>query len=118
MNKKPIQRDGFRRGLKLLDRLSSERFGQRFVETDEVSQVELLTDLAAPDAASAIPQAAIDFFAEFRGLTIEGYYGSEIGMFEELDFQGNTVMSEFEGCNHAEHLNWDPQASRNRNEEQ
>jgi hypothetical protein len=118
MNKKPIQRDGFRRGLKLLDRLSSERFGQRFVETDEASQVELLTDLAAPDAASAIPQAAIDFFAEFRGLTIEGYYGSEIGMFEELDFQGNTVMSEFEGCNHAEHLNWDPQVSRNRNEEQ
>ena len=44
--------------------------------------------------------------------------GSEIGMFEELDFQGNTVMSEFEGCNHAEHLNWDPQVSRNRNEEQ
>jgi hypothetical protein len=43
-----------------------------------------------------------------KELTIEGYYRSEAGMFEELGFAGNTFLTEFDGCTHPEHLGWRP----------
>jgi hypothetical protein len=43
------------------------------------------------------------FFREMKRLTIEGYYRSEVGMKQELGFEGNTFVSEFEGCTHPEH---------------
>ena len=43
-----------------------------------------------------------------KELTIEGYYRSEAGMYEELGFAGNTFLSEFDGCTHEAHLSWRP----------
>ena len=50
------------------------------------------------------PQSALDlFFAKLKQLTIEGYYTSQIGIHQELQYQGNTHLWEFKGCTDAEH---------------
>jgi len=49
-----------------------------------------------------------EFFDRLKALTVEGYYRSEIGMKEELGFEGRVFVTEFEGCTHDEHLSWSP----------
>jgi len=38
-----------------------------------------------------------------KGLTVDGYYTSKEGLTQELGWHGNTFLTEFEGCTHAEH---------------
>lgn len=73
----------FRRGL------------EPFAGTDERRQIEMLREGGA-------------FFERLKELTVEGYYSSEVGMREELDYAGRTFLSEFDGCTHDEHLGWTP----------
>ena len=106
----PAAREAFRRGLRWLEDASRARFGSAFRAAGSAQQTELLTSLAEPDADA--DATGVAFFRDVRQRTIEGYYGSEIGMFDELDFRGNTVVDEFEGCTHPEHLNWEPASAR------
>ena len=106
----PAVQDGFRRGLAWLQRASRARHGQAFRGLTPDQQTALLASVAEPGAGA--DAEGVRFFREIRQLTIDGYYGSEIGMFDELDFQGNTFVAEFEGCTHPEHLNWEPAAAR------
>lgn len=73
----------FRRGL------------ERFAGVDEARQIEMLGQGGS-------------FFDELKELTVDGYYKSEIGMKEELGYEGRTFVTVFEGCTHEEHLNWTP----------
>lgn len=79
-----------------------------FTELDPDRQNDLLTELSDPGRSPAPEGHA--FFTQMKDLTIEGYYRSEAGMFEELGFGGNTFLSEFDGCTHEEHLSWRPAA--------
>ncbi len=36
-------------------------------------------------------------------MTVDGYYTSKIGIHQDLEYKGNTAISEFPGCTHAEH---------------
>ena len=38
-----------------------------------------------------------------KGLTVDGYYTSKEGLTQELGWHGNTFLTEFEGCTHADH---------------
>ncbi len=44
------------------------------------------------------------FFDTLKGLTIDAYYSTEIGLVEELGYQGNTYLAEFPGCTHQHEL--------------
>lgn len=44
------------------------------------------------------------FFETLKGLTIDAYYSTEVGLVEELGYQGNTYLSEFPGCTHEHEL--------------
>jgi hypothetical protein len=35
--------------------------------------------------------------------TVDGYYLSDVGIHQELKYQGNEVLAEFPGCTHEEH---------------
>ena len=39
-----------------------------------------------------------EFFETVKGLTIDAYYSTEIGLVQELGYQGNTYLDEFPGC--------------------
>lgn len=85
----------FREGLKELDQKCREHFGKPFVKLETARQDEILTEMQGSP-----------FFQEVKRLTVDGYYRSEVGMKQELGFEGNTFLSEFEGCTHPEHHSW------------
>lgn len=39
-----------------------------------------------------------EFFDTLKGLTIDAYYSTEVGLVDELGYQGNTYLTEFPGC--------------------
>jgi hypothetical protein len=43
------------------------------------------------------------FFVAAKEATIDGYYTSAIGIHEDLQYQGNSYLLDFDGCNHDEH---------------
>ena len=95
-----------RAGLAWLDRRSTALYGRRFADAAALEQAALLARLAAdPPREEAV---GVDLFRETRRLTIAGYYRSEIGMRQELGYAGKQYLTEFEGCTHEYHLNWEP----------
>ncbi len=68
---------------------------ERFAGADEARQVALLREGRV-------------FFDQLKELTVDGYYKSEIGMKEELGFEGRSFVTVFDGCTHEEHLKWMP----------
>lgn len=38
-----------------------------------------------------------------KDLTVDGYYTSKEGLTQELGWHGNTYLTEFKGCTHADH---------------
>jgi len=88
-------RDRFREGLVSLDRRSADLSGKPFAELEPGRRDEILTGISESP-----------FFQEVKRLTVDGYYRSEVGMKQELGFEGNTFLAEFEGCTHPEHKAW------------
>lgn len=91
-------REDFSAGLAWLRQFSREQFGQPFHALTEGQQVELLT------RASRLPQDSPGnrFFALVRRWTIDGYYKSEIGLLQELEWVGNEYLQTFPGCPHGD----------------
>ncbi len=87
--------DRFREGLVSLDRRSAALFGKPFAELETGRQDEVLTEISESP-----------FFQVAKRLTVDGYYRSEVGMRQELGFEGNTFLAEFDGCTHPEHRAW------------
>ena len=95
-------RDRFREGLQSIDRSCRSQFGKPFAELESGQQDEILTRISESP-----------FFREVKRLTVDGYYRSEAGMRQELGFEGNAFLAEFEGCTHPEHHSWgSPQPER------
>lgn len=69
-----------------------------FESMSEADRVSLLTDWSDAGGEKGT------FFKTLKGLTIDGYYSSEIGLVQELGYQGNTFLAEFPGCTHPEHI--------------
>jgi len=55
----------------------------------------LLGDVRRPDTRRTALEL---FFADTKQATIHGYYTSEIGIHQELRYQGNKMLAEFVGC--------------------
>jgi len=68
--------------------------------------------------ASALDQAASNeenpqtelerFFVSLKQMTVDAYYTSEIGIHQDLEYQGNTYLAAFPGCTHPEHQDAGP----------
>jgi len=89
-------------GLAWLDRTSTERHRNRFVDLSAGQRVEILTEVSQIKDPTAENQLQAKFFRTIKNMTIDGFYTSKIGI-EELGYIGNTVLDEFPGCTHPEH---------------
>jgi len=90
-------------GLASLDKLSQTRNQAAFGKATKEQQTEILKDVSKNERN---PQTLDEkFFRAIKGLTIDGYYTSEIGIKQELQYKGNTYLKEFKGCTHPEHIN-------------
>jgi len=57
--------------------------------------------LARASAGEAKPQTDLErFFVTLKQMTLVGYYSSEIGIHQDLQYQGNTFVYEFPECTH------------------
>ena len=68
-----------------------------FAEQSGEQRIELLTTFSE----STGDQGA--FFRLLNNMTIDAYYSTEIGLIEELGYQGNSYLKEFPGCDHGDH---------------
>jgi hypothetical protein len=95
------ERQNFLAGLSGVDKQSNELYGKNFVEASSAQQVALLQAMDESVAAArarrmrhgnTIPedrdrQLRGEFFSVFKGITLHGYYTSEIGFAQELNLQ-------------------------------
>jgi hypothetical protein len=86
-----------RGGLRWLDRESRARFGKDFVGGADPERAALLDAIAWPDRVAPGLEAGAAFFTAFRDLVASGFWSSKVGV-EDLGFQGNTFVAEWNGC--------------------
>ena len=70
----------------------------------EAAAKSSLTDALAK-AAAREEQPSTDlerFFVVLKGMTVDGYYTSEIGIHKDLEYIGNTYLASFPGCDSQE----------------
>jgi hypothetical protein len=86
-------------GLAAVDRVAQQRFGHHYAECSNQQQAEVLTAFAGNEELGESLEG--DFFQELKRATIDGYYTSRIGMFDDLQYIGNEPLREFPGCVHS-----------------
>ncbi len=71
---------------------------------EEASKSSLAEALAKAAAHEDNPTTDLDrFFATLKEMTVNGYYTSEIGIHQDLQYVGNSYLAVFPGCTHPEH---------------
>jgi Gluconate 2-dehydrogenase subunit 3 len=86
-----------RGGLAWLDAEAEARFGRAFVDLLDVDRRRILDDIAWPRKARPELSQGVAFFNHFRDLTASGFFSSKMGV-EDLQYIGNTVVAEWDGC--------------------
>jgi glucoside 3-dehydrogenase (cytochrome c) hitch-hiker subunit len=99
----PGERREFFRGLSWMDARAQELFGTDFVSSTPEQQTALLTIVSSGRNKSTSDQIGVEFFEAVKGMTVAGYYTSEIGLRQELGEDGNLFFASYPGCQHPEH---------------
>jgi Gluconate 2-dehydrogenase subunit 3 len=93
----PRRQVAMRGGLAMIDRLAVDRFGKRFVSCADRERRLLLDEIAYTSNPDRSLSHAIAFFSSFRDLTASGFWSTKMGI-ADLQYQGNTFVSEWNGC--------------------
>jgi hypothetical protein len=93
----PQRQVAMRGGLALVDRLSEDRFGRRFLALTEAQRRSVLDEIAYTSNPDPGLRHAIAFFSSFRDLTASGFWSTKMGI-QDLQYKGNTFVAEWEGC--------------------
>jgi hypothetical protein len=100
----PPVRESFVRGLSWIDSRSRELYKQTFLAASADQQTDLLIRISAEGPKNTEAAVGREFFRAIKGMTINGYYTSEIGLRQELGDNGQLFLPQFQGCNHPEHM--------------
>ena len=93
----PRRQVAMRGGLALLDKLSQDRCGKRFVAATDRDRRALLDEIAYTSNPDPGLRHAIAFFSSFRDLTATGFFTSKMGV-ADLQYVGNVFVDEWTGC--------------------
>ena len=93
----PRRQVAMRGGLALLDKLSQDRCGKRFVSAADRDRRALLDEIAYTSNPDPGLSHAIAFFSSFRDLTATGFFTSKMGV-ADLQYVGNVFVDEWTGC--------------------
>lgn len=89
-------RNTWTEGLASLDAAAVAKYKVPFVKLSPAQVAELLTEVSANEMQPATPVE--QFFRTTKDATIRGYYTSEIGIHQDLQYKGNQYLPEFVGC--------------------
>jgi gluconate 2-dehydrogenase gamma chain len=84
-------------GLTWIDMECNRLFGRDFTDCSEGQQKQILDRIAYPEKAAPEDSNAAAAFNHIRDLVLEGFYSSKMGV-EDLQYQGNKMLSEWDGC--------------------
>jgi gluconate 2-dehydrogenase gamma chain len=92
----------WRDGLAAVGSAFSKKYNSAFADAPEKNQIDYLKDISKNefDPKSTEEQ----FFRAIKGLTVDGYYTSEVGIHKDLEYKGNSYAKNFVGCTHKEHM--------------
>jgi gluconate 2-dehydrogenase subunit 3-like protein len=93
----PRRQIAMRGGLAMIDRLSADRCGKRFVSGNDRERKALLDEIAYTSNPDRGLSQAMAFFSSFRDLTASGFWSTKMGV-ADLQYQGNVFVSEWNGC--------------------
>lgn len=88
-------------GLAAIEDMAKRAHGHSFPECDTSQQIALLEKIAANEGRPRT--VAEKFFETLKAATVDGYYTSAIGIHQDLQYQGNTMVMEFPGCTDKTH---------------
>ena len=88
-------RTDWRAGLQLIDRLAQESSGKPFMQASAEQRIAVLTRMAQNEGKPQQPEER--FFADLKSRVVQGYYTSEIGIKQEMEYKGNSYLTEFVG---------------------
>src|SRR5437667_8402547 len=93
----PRRQTAMRGGLALIDRLSEDRLGKRFVNLTDRERRQILDEIAYTSNPDPGVSHHIAFFSSFRDLTAGGFWSTKMGI-HDLQYQGNVFVDEWNGC--------------------
>ena len=85
----------FREGLQLVDKLCHEMHHVSFLDATPEQRVAVVARMAHSEKNPKKPEEL--FFARVKGSTAFAYYSSKIGIHQEIEYKGNTMLNEFVG---------------------
>ena len=85
----------WRAGLARVDALSREMHGQVFMHLTPDDRVAVVAKIAGDEEKPM--NDGERFFVELKTRTVHAYYTSRIGIHDELEYKGNTLLDEFVG---------------------
>lgn len=86
-------------GLRWLDERAQREGASTFVKLNEAQQLAVLEPLCQAFDSNPLDEGRIvQFFGMIKSLTADGYYTSEIGLMEELQYKGSTMMDHYPSC--------------------
>ena len=91
----------WRNGLAAVDQLCKKEFGNTFGTLNAEQQAAVLKLISRNEYQPRRIEER--FFIAIKGLTVDGYYTSELGIHQELRYKGNAYLKDFAGCTHPEH---------------
>jgi len=91
----------WRNGLAAIDEFCKKEFGNTFATLTSEQQVAVLRLISRNEYQPRRIEERL--FIAIKGLTVDGYYTSELGIHEELRYKGNAYLKDFSGCTHPEH---------------
>jgi hypothetical protein len=92
----------WRNGLAAIESMSQKQFSVDFNSATPEQQISLLKTISRNERRPITIEER--FFVAIKGLTVDGYYTSPIGIHQDLRYKGNEYLKEFIGCTHPEHM--------------
>jgi len=88
-------RTQWREGLQLVNTIASGTHGKPFMDLTPDQRIAVVTRLAQGEPAFTTPEGT--FFGELKRRVVYAYYTSSIGIHDEMEYKGNTLLQEFVG---------------------
>jgi hypothetical protein len=89
------ERTAWRDGLNVVGQLSQRLNGKEFLKSSPDERVAVVARMAANEANPRTPEEV--FFIQLKARVVGAYYTSQIGIREEMEYQGNSYLPEFVG---------------------
>ena len=89
------ERKRWKDGLARVDEVAREMHGKPFLETSADQRLAVLNRMAQNEKEPKAPEER--FFGHLKRTTAQLYYSSKIGIHDEIEYKGNTLLTEFVG---------------------